>query len=85
MGKIYRELKQFDQAETNFKKAKELSKNKLADVHWELALLYYYNLNRYADAADELELYLKANPNADNKNQIEKLIKSLREKAKQKD
>ncbi len=84
LGKIYRELKEFDKAEKNLKKAKELSDNKLADVHWELALLYYYNLNRPSDAADELELYLKASPKAENKLQVEKLIKTLREKAKQK-
>lgn len=83
LGQIYRDLKEYEKAETNLKKAKELSKNKLADVHWELALLYYYNLNRYTDAANELELYLKANPSADNKKQIEKLIKMVREKAKQ--
>ena len=81
LGRIYRELKEFNKAETNLKKAKELSQNKLADVHWELALLYYYNLNRPADAADELELYLKANPKAENKAQVEKLIKTMREKA----
>ena len=84
LGKIYRELKEYEKAETNLKKAADLSKNKLADVHWELALLYYYNLNRYNDAADELELYLKANSNAENKKQVEKLIKTFREKAKQK-
>ena len=84
LGKIYRELKEFEKAETNLKKAAELSKNKLADVHWELALLYYYNLNRYNEAANELELYLKANPNAENKKQVEKLIKMFREKAKEK-
>ncbi len=84
LGKIYRELKEFDKAESNFKKAENLSKNKLADIHWELALLYYYNLNRFEDAADELEAFLKASPNAENKKQIEKLIKMLREKAKQK-
>lgn len=84
LGKIYRELKEFDKAEINYKKAKELSQNKLADAHWELALLYYYNLNRPSDAADELELYLKANPKAENKAQIEKLIKTMREKAKNK-
>lgn len=83
LGKIYREMKEFDKSETNLKKAKNLSKNKLAEVHWELALLYYYNLNRPSDAADELELYLKANPKAENKVQVEKLIKTMREKAKQ--
>lgn len=84
LGKIYRELKEFEKAETNLKRAEELSKNNLPDAHWELALLYYYNLNRYTDAADELELYLKTNPKAENKKQVEKLIKSFREKAKQK-
>ncbi len=83
LGKIQRELKEFDKAEINFKKAKELSRNKLADIHWELALLYYHNLQRYNEAADELELYLKANPATDNKTQITKLIKTMREKAKQ--
>jgi tetratricopeptide (TPR) repeat protein len=85
LGKIYRELKEFDKAETNLKKAKQLSDNRLADAHWELALLYYYNLNRPADAANELELYLKANPKAENKAQVEKLIKTMREKSKQKE
>ncbi|MBS1795519.1 MAG: tetratricopeptide repeat protein [Acidobacteria bacterium] len=81
LGKIYRELKDYERAEKNLKKAAELSKNKLADVHWELALLYYYNLDRPAAAADELELYLKANPKAENRAQVEKLIKAMREKA----
>ena len=84
LGKIYREMKDFEKAETNLKKAKELGKNKIADVYWELALLYYYNLNRPGEAADELELFLKAKPNAENKPQIEKLIKTMREKAKEK-
>lgn len=84
LGKIYRELKEFEKSETNLKKAKDLGKNKIADVHWELALLYYYNFNRPAQAADELELYLRAKPDAANKPQIEKLIKTMREKAKEK-
>lgn len=84
LGRIYRELKEYAKAETNLKKAKELSENKIADVHWELALLYFYNLGRPSDAANELELYLKAKPNAENKTQIEKLIKTMREKAKEK-
>lgn len=78
LGKIYRELKEFEKALASLKKAKELAKNKLADVYWELALLYYYNLDRPAEAADELELYLKAKPDAANRSQIEKLIKQMR-------
>ena len=84
LGKIHRELKEFEKSLANLKKAKELSKNKLADVHWELALLYYYNLNRPSEAAGELELYLKAKPDAANKSQVEKLIRQMREKAKEK-
>lgn len=83
LGKIRRDLKEFDQAGQNLKKADDLSKGKLPDIHWELALLYYYNLNRFDDAANELELYLKTNPKAD-KEQINKLIKEMRGKAKQK-
>lgn len=82
LGKIYREIKEYDKAEKNLKKAEKLSQNKLPDIHWELALLYYHNLQRYNEAAEELELYLKANPEADNKTQIIKLIKTMREKAK---
>lgn len=84
LGRIYRELKEYAKAETNLRKAAQLSENKIADVHWELALLYFYNLNRPSDAADQLELYLKAKPNADNKPQVEKLIAAMREKAKEK-
>jgi predicted Zn-dependent protease len=84
LGKIYRELKQFEKAEASLKRAKELSKNKLADVHWELALLYYYNLNRPGEAAEELELYLRAKPDAANKSQVEKLIKTIRGKVREK-
>jgi len=85
LGKIYRELKESERALASLKKAKELAKNKLADVHWELALLFYYNLDRPAEAADELELYLKAKPDAANRSQIEKLIKTMRASDKNKD
>ena len=82
LGKVQRELKQYEKSETNYLKAKKLSNNSLSDIHWELALLYYYNLKRYNEAADELELYLKAKPDAENKEQVKKLIKTFRTKAK---
>ena len=69
-------------------KAKKLSDNKVPDVHWNLGLLYYYNFQRFDAAADELELYLKAIPKNERKQmgnkieETEKIIKSLREKAK---
>lgn len=87
LGIVQRELKQFDEAEKSLLKAKDLSDNKVPDVHWNLGLLYYYNFKRYAAAADELELYLKAIPKNDLKqmgNKIEdtkRIIKILRKKA----
>lgn len=83
LGRVKRELKEYEKAEINLKKANELSEEKLPDIHWELALLYYHNLKRYNEAADELELYLKANPKAENKEQVKKLIKIFRSKAKE--
>ncbi len=83
LGQIYRSLREFEKAETALKKAKKLSRDKFPDVHWELALLYYHDLKRYGEAADELELYLRAKPDAENKKQVEKLIKVFRDKAKQ--
>jgi tetratricopeptide (TPR) repeat protein len=83
LGKIQRELKNFTEAEINLKKVNKLSNNKLADAHMELALLYNNHFQRYSEAADELELYLKANPDAENKEQVKKLIKTFRGKAKQ--
>lgn len=84
LGKVRRELGSFEKAEASLLKAKKLSGNSLADIHWELALLYYHNLKRYNEAADELELYLKADPKTENKDQVKKLIKSFRTKAKEK-
>ncbi len=82
LGRTQRELMEYEQAEISLKKADELAGKQLADIHWELALLYYHNLKRYNEAADELELYLKANPKAENKEQVKGLIKTFRSKAK---
>lgn len=60
-----------------------MGNNSLPDIYWELALLYYYNLKGYNEAAEELELYLKAKPKAENKEQVEKLIQTFRSKAKE--
>lgn len=84
LGKVYRELKQNEKAETTFKKADKLSDGKSPDVHWELALLYYYNLKRLNEAADELDRFLKASPDSANRVQIQKLAKQFRTEAKQK-
>jgi tetratricopeptide (TPR) repeat protein len=61
---------------------RQVARGKSPDVHWNLALLYAHNLNRYSDAAKELELYLKASKKVPNKSAIKKLIKQFKNKAK---
>ena len=68
------------EAEVPLKKALQLGGNQIPDVHMYLAQVYS-NTKRYTEAADELETFLKVDPNA-NKEQINGLIKQLREKAK---
>jgi tetratricopeptide (TPR) repeat protein len=79
LGLSLRQAKLFDEAEKTLKQANKLAKGMSADVHWNLALLYAHNLKRYKDAADELELYLKARPDSPNKEQVKRLIKQFRE------
>jgi tetratricopeptide (TPR) repeat protein len=85
MGIIYRDLKRSEAAEKSLLKANQLADSKEPDVHWNLALLYYYDFKRYKAAADELETYLKISPNAEKakKDQVRGLIKSIRAMAKQ--
>lgn len=80
LGNSQRKMKQFAEAEKSFLDADKLSKGKLPDVHWNLALLYAYNLLKYSAAADRLELYLKNKPDAPAES-IKKLIQQFREKA----
>lgn len=68
------------EAETALLKANRLSKGKSADVHWHLGKLYK-DQERYADAANELELVLKLEPNHANAADIKKTIQLLRDKA----
>ncbi|MCB1023836.1 MAG: hypothetical protein KDB79_05590, partial [Acidobacteria bacterium] len=80
LGMSLRKIQEFEKAEEAFLKAKELADGKSPDIHWNLALLYAHNLNRYKDAAKELELYLKAKPDIQNKEAIKKLIKEFKNK-----
>lgn len=80
-GVLLKRAGKFDQAEKPLKKAKELSKDTVAEVHWQLALLYGNNLKRYREAADELELFLKMRPESRDAENIKKLIAQFREKA----
>jgi tetratricopeptide (TPR) repeat protein len=82
LGTAQRITKDFANAEKALKKAARLAEGTSPDVHWQLALLYGRDMNRFEEAVRELELYLKLSPNAPNKDDVEKLIKRIKEKAK---
>jgi len=80
LGIALKRAGRLDQAEDALKRANELSKGKEADVHWHLAQLYS-NQKRYAEAASELELFLKTQPDARDAEKIKQLIVHLKDKA----
>ncbi len=81
-GMAYRSLKDAAKAEQYLKAAAKAANGSSADVHWQLALLYGRDGDRYGEAAKELEAFLKASPDAPNKEDIKKLIKQFKDKAK---
>ncbi len=59
-------------------KAEKLNKSTpIGEIHWQLAMLYD-KLKRNKDAADELEIYLKVQPEVKNKKEIQDWIQRLR-------
>jgi tetratricopeptide (TPR) repeat protein len=79
LGKALKRASTFDQAEAALKRANELNSGKSSEPHWQLAALYN-DTKRYKEAADELELFLKYEPKAENAEKIRGMIKSLRAK-----
>lgn len=82
LGTVERLEKDFVNAEKHLKMAKKLAQTPSADVHFQLAKLYGEDLKRYDEAADELEEFLRARPDAKDAAEIRIMIKTLREKAK---
>lgn len=82
LGTILRQAKQYEAAEVELKKANKIAKGKISEIHWQLALLYAYNLKRYDAAAAELETFLKLQPESKDSEQIKILIKDFRSKSK---
>ena len=80
LGMLLRQTDKFDEAETYLKQADHLAASKSADVHWQLALLFN-KVKRYKEAADELELFLKVEPDAKDTELIKKLIKKFRQQS----
>ncbi len=72
----------YEKAEKALLEAKKLSKDRsVPEIHWQLALLYN-KLGRNKEAADELEVYLKLQPDAPNKKEIQDLADKLRKQSK---
>ena len=83
-GTLLRLDHSYENAEKALVAAKKLSKDRpVPEVHWQLALLYN-KLGRNREAADELEAYLKIQPEARDKKEIQELIAKLRKDPKQK-
>lgn len=81
LGIALRQTTRPEDAETYLKRADTLADSKLPDAHWQLALLFN-QLKRYKEAADELEIFLKLQPDARDAELIKKLIQRLREQSR---
>jgi len=80
LGMLLRQTAKLDEAETYLMQANQLAGSKSPDAHWQLALLFN-ELKKYKEAADELELFLKVEPDAKDTELIKKLIQRLRQQA----
>jgi tetratricopeptide (TPR) repeat protein len=80
LGIVLRQTSRPDEAEPYLKRADVLADSKLPDAHWQLALLFN-QLKRYKEAADELEMFLKVQPDARDAELIKKLIQRLRQQS----
>jgi tetratricopeptide (TPR) repeat protein len=80
MGMLLRQSARLEEAERYLKQASKLAESKSPDAHWQLALLFN-DLKRYREAADELELFLKVQPDSKDTELIKKLIQRLRQNA----
>ncbi|MFN0279128.1 MAG: tetratricopeptide repeat protein [Pyrinomonadaceae bacterium] len=81
LGVLMKSSKRYDEAEKHLLKAKELAKDTNPRINWELATLYGNILNRYADAARELRLFLKTQPDSKDAEKVNKLIADFEAKA----
>jgi len=80
LGIALRQTSRPDEAEPYLRRADTLAESKLPDAHWQLALLFK-QLKRFKEAADELEIFLKLQPDARDAELIKKLIQRLREQS----
>jgi Flp pilus assembly protein TadD len=81
LGMTLRLAGQPAQAEAALRRALQLAASPVPEVHWQLALLYHQQ-RRFNEAANELEQFLKASPDARDAAQIRNLIRQFRERAR---
>jgi len=80
LGIALRQTSRPQEAEPYLKRADVLADSKLPDAHWQLALLFN-QLKRYKEAADELETFLKVQPDSKDIELIKKLIQRFRQQS----
>ena len=80
LGIAIRQTTRPQEAEPYLKRADVLAGSKLPDAHWQLALLFN-QLKRYKEAADELETFLKVQPDSKDAELIKKLIQRFRQQS----
>ena len=80
LGIALRQTSRLDEAESYLKRADVLAESKLPEAHWQLALLFN-QVKRFKEAADELEKFLKVQPDARDVELIKKLIQRLRQQS----
>jgi tetratricopeptide (TPR) repeat protein len=86
IGKIERSQGNFAEAEKFLLLAKQLATSKVPEIHRELAQLYANDLKRFGEAADELELYVKASKLSDeDEKKTKQLIADLRARSRTRD
>ncbi len=87
LGMTEMKLGKLTESENHLKQAKKVSSTPNPEIYWQLSQLYGNYLKKYAEAANELESYVKAQSKVDTpeqKKKIEeykKIIKQLKEKA----
>jgi len=80
LGMALLSQEKYDAAQSAFESAIKNGGDKLALAHKYLGGIYWHN-RRYRQAADELEAYLKLEPNAPDATKIRGTIKELRQKS----
>ncbi len=82
LGVCLKQLGNYAESVEHLKKAVKLSPSPQPEIHWQLSLIYTNNLKKYGDAAQELELFLRARPDYEEAEKVKELIRKLKVKAK---